>query len=129
MGFEPIALVVLLAAGAVAAGVVARHEHSRRQREQARADRLEAELRPARLYRMRARVDYDALLGIHPVELEAIFPELEIDHDPPAAGPEAEIRFTQLATSEEMALRIAARRLERAGLPPLALAAHERQLA
>lgn len=128
---QAIGIPALLALGAVAAAAIASHEHGRRQRERARGDAIVAELRPARLYRIRARVaehDLDRWEE-YGQELQSLYADLEIDRDPPAAGPEVEIRFTQIATSQEHAERISRRRLESGELPPLALAAAPLRLA
>lgn len=115
--------------GLLAAAIALTWIATRKLHQAERPGRLEQELRPARLYTMRALVDQRALHRHPPIDLESIFAELELkDLDLPG-GPDTEIRWAQLATSADQATRIARRRLERLGMPPSELHADEARLA
>lgn len=85
----------------------------------------------AMVYQVKARVPaasytlerYRAQADDRWPKLEQLFSDLEVDLEPPASGPEVEMRWLVVATDLEHAERCARRRLDRIGLEPLAVAA------
>lgn len=129
--FEEVGIPALVACALAAAILLVRYEVASRRRNQDRVDRLVAELRPARLYRVRARVPGSGLRQIGMHHLVDHLNGLDIDHTPPQAddADEVELAWTVLATSDLFAERQAARQLERANLQMLALRIDHQQLA